>query len=62
VEGAARKRLVLERCDVADDAAMARLAESLLARQGRIDVLVSAVGGFAMGDSSTPTASSGTRC
>src|SRR2546427_10238354 len=41
---------MLERCDVADDAAMARLAEGLLARQGRIDVLVSAVGGFAMGD------------
>ena len=50
VEGTARKRLMLERCDVADDAAMARLAEALLARQGRIDVLVSAVGGFAMGD------------
>src|SRR2546425_428839 len=50
VESTARKRLMLERCDVADDAAMARLAEALLARQGRIDVLVSAVGGFAMGD------------
>jgi len=41
---------MLERCDVADDAAMARLAESLTARHRRIDVLVSAVGGFAMGD------------
>jgi NAD(P)-dependent dehydrogenase (short-subunit alcohol dehydrogenase family) len=50
VQGAARPRLVLERCDVADDAAMARLAESLIARHRRIDVLVSAVGGFAMGD------------
>jgi NAD(P)-dependent dehydrogenase (short-subunit alcohol dehydrogenase family) len=50
VQGAARPRLVLERCDVADDAAMARLAESLTARHRRIDVLVSAVGGFAMGD------------
>src|SRR5882762_11042049 len=42
VQGAARPRLVLERCDVADDAAMARLAESLTARHRRIDVLVSA--------------------
>ena len=50
VQGPARPRLVLERCDVADDAAMARLAESLTARHRRIDVLVSAVGGFAMGD------------
>ena len=50
VQAAARPRLMLERCDVADDAAMARLAESLTARHRRIDVLVSAVGGFAMGD------------
>jgi len=50
VQAAARPRLLLERCDVADDAAMARLAESLTARHRRIDVLVSAVGGFAMGD------------
>ena len=50
VSGEAKARLVLERCDVADDAAMARLADSLRARHGRIDVLVSAVGGFAMGD------------
>jgi len=50
VQAAARPRLLLERCDVADDAAMGRLAESLTARHRRIDVLVSAVGGFAMGD------------
>jgi NAD(P)-dependent dehydrogenase (short-subunit alcohol dehydrogenase family) len=50
VSGEAKARLVLERCDVADDAAMGRLAESLRARHRRIDVLVSAVGGFAMGD------------
>ena len=50
VQAAARPRLMLERCNVADDAAMARLAESLTARHRRIDVLVSAVGGFAMGD------------
>jgi NAD(P)-dependent dehydrogenase (short-subunit alcohol dehydrogenase family) len=50
VTGDARARLVLERCDVADDAAMARLADSLASRHGRIDVLVGAVGGFAMGD------------
>jgi len=50
VQAAAHPRLMLERCDVADDAAMARLAESLTARHRRIDVLVSAVGGFAMGD------------
>jgi len=49
VDAAARARLVLERCDVADDAAMAALAARALARHGRIDVLVTAVGGFAMG-------------
>jgi NAD(P)-dependent dehydrogenase (short-subunit alcohol dehydrogenase family) len=49
VESAARDRLVLERCDVADDAAMAGLTQSLLARHRHVDVLVSAVGGFAMG-------------
>jgi len=53
----------LERCDVADDAAMARLAESLTARHRRIDVLVSAVGGFAMGDLvHTDRTAPGTRC
>jgi NAD(P)-dependent dehydrogenase (short-subunit alcohol dehydrogenase family) len=47
--GAARDRLMLERCDVADDAAMAALAARMLEHHGRIDVLVAAVGGFAMG-------------
>ena len=50
VEAADRPRLVLERCDVADDTAMAGLTQSLLAQHRRIDVLVSAVGGFAMGN------------
>src|SRR5689334_10514751 len=50
VEAATRPRLELERCDVADDAAMARLTQSILARHRHIDVLESAVGGFAMGD------------
>jgi NAD(P)-dependent dehydrogenase (short-subunit alcohol dehydrogenase family) len=50
VDATTRARLILERCDVADDAAMARLADSLLERYHRIDVLVSAVGGFAMGE------------
>ena len=50
VDASVRARLVLERCDVADDALMAGLTQSLLARHRHIDVLVSAVGGFAMGD------------
>src|SRR5919108_2008684 len=50
VEAATRDRLVLERCDVTDDSAMAGLTQSVLARHRHIDVLVSAVGGFAMGD------------
>jgi NAD(P)-dependent dehydrogenase (short-subunit alcohol dehydrogenase family) len=49
VQAAARSRLMLERCDVADDAAMAALAARTRERHGRIDVLVTAVGGFAMG-------------
>jgi NAD(P)-dependent dehydrogenase (short-subunit alcohol dehydrogenase family) len=49
VDAPARTRLMLERCDVADDAAMAALAARTLERHGRIDVLVTAVGGFAMG-------------
>jgi NAD(P)-dependent dehydrogenase (short-subunit alcohol dehydrogenase family) len=44
-----RGRLMLERCDVGDDVAMAALAARVLERHGRIDVLVTAVGGFAMG-------------
>jgi len=50
VDASVRERLVLERCDVADDASMASLTQSILARHRHIDVLVSAVGGFAMGD------------
>jgi NAD(P)-dependent dehydrogenase (short-subunit alcohol dehydrogenase family) len=46
----ARARLVLARCDVLDEAALERLVSDLVARQRRLDVLVSAVGGFAMGD------------
>ena len=49
VDAAARPRLMLERCDVGDDAAMAALAGRVRERHGRIDVLVTAVGGFAMG-------------
>jgi NAD(P)-dependent dehydrogenase (short-subunit alcohol dehydrogenase family) len=50
VSAEVRARLELERCDVGDDAAMARLVGGLVQRHGRVDVLVSAVGGFAMGD------------
>jgi len=49
VDAAARARLMLERCDVGDDAAMAAVVERARKRHGRIDVLVTAVGGFAMG-------------
>ena len=49
MDAASRPRLVLERCDVGDDAAMAALVQGLVAQHKRIDVLVSAVGGFAMG-------------
>ena len=50
VDEGTRPRLLLERCDVGDDDAMARLVATLVARHRRVDVLVSAVGGFAMGD------------
>jgi NAD(P)-dependent dehydrogenase (short-subunit alcohol dehydrogenase family) len=49
VDPPARGRLMLERCDVADDAAIAALAARVRERHGPIDVLVTAVGGFAMG-------------
>jgi NAD(P)-dependent dehydrogenase (short-subunit alcohol dehydrogenase family) len=45
-----RARLVLERCDVADDRAVERLVAGLVERHRRLDVVVSAVGGFAMGE------------
>jgi NAD(P)-dependent dehydrogenase (short-subunit alcohol dehydrogenase family) len=43
-------RLQLERCDVVDDAAVERLVRELVERHRRLDVVVSAVGGFAMGE------------
>src|SRR6185503_17229354 len=49
VDAPGRRRLILERCDVGSDTAMAALATRTLERHGRIDVLVTAVGGFAMG-------------
>jgi NAD(P)-dependent dehydrogenase (short-subunit alcohol dehydrogenase family) len=49
VEAPARTRLMLERCDVGSDAAMAALVARTRERHGRIDVLVAGVGGFAMG-------------
>jgi NAD(P)-dependent dehydrogenase (short-subunit alcohol dehydrogenase family) len=50
VSGDTRARLVLERCDVADDRAVERLVAGLVERHRRLDVVVSAVGGFAMGE------------
>ena len=50
VDASTRSRLVLERCDVGDDAAMDRLVAGVVKAHGRIDVLVAAVGGFALGD------------
>jgi NAD(P)-dependent dehydrogenase (short-subunit alcohol dehydrogenase family) len=49
VDAATRPRLMLERCDVGQESAMAGLVGRTLERHGRIDVLVTAVGGFAMG-------------
>ncbi len=42
-------RLVLERADPGDEAAMSRFAESVVARWGRIDALAALAGGFASG-------------
>jgi NAD(P)-dependent dehydrogenase (short-subunit alcohol dehydrogenase family) len=50
VAAEARARLSLERCDVLDDEAVGRLVGDVAKRFGRLDVLVSAVGGFAMGE------------
>ena len=50
VDAATRPRLILERCDVGDDAAMDRLVANVVKTHGRVDVLVAAVGGFALGD------------
>jgi NAD(P)-dependent dehydrogenase (short-subunit alcohol dehydrogenase family) len=46
---AGRDRLLAARCDVTDGAAMEALAAEVLGRWGRLDVLVTAVGGFAGG-------------
>lgn len=50
---AERARVHAEAVDVADEPAMARFVEGVRGRQGRVDVLVNAVGGFAMGDLAT---------
>src|SRR5262249_46484262 len=49
IDAGARRRLMLERCNVGDDASVSALVQRTLDRHGRIDVLVTAVGGFAMG-------------
>ena len=49
LDAATKPRVMLERCDVTDDAAMARLAGAVVERHRRIDVLVTGVGGFAGG-------------
>jgi NAD(P)-dependent dehydrogenase (short-subunit alcohol dehydrogenase family) len=46
-EGA--RRLVLERVDVADATALGRFVDAARARQGRVDALITLVGGFAGG-------------
>jgi NAD(P)-dependent dehydrogenase (short-subunit alcohol dehydrogenase family) len=46
----ARPRLMLKRCDVTDDAAVQQLIDTLVERHRRLDVVVSAVGGFAGGE------------
>ena len=47
--GTLRGRVESEPCDVTDGAAMEALVASLVARHGRVDILVTAVGGFAGG-------------
>jgi NAD(P)-dependent dehydrogenase (short-subunit alcohol dehydrogenase family) len=49
LDATTRARVMLERCDVTDDAAMTRLAAAVVERHRRIDVLVTGVGGFAGG-------------
>jgi len=49
LDAGTRARVMLERCDVTDDAAVARLAAAVVERHRRIDVLVTVVGGFAGG-------------
>ena len=49
LDASTRPRVMLERCDVTDDAAMTRLAAAVVDKHGRLDVLVTGVGGFAGG-------------
>lgn len=44
-----RQRLLLEECDVADPTAMERFVDRVVTQLSRVDVLVTAVGGFAGG-------------
>lgn len=44
-----RARLLLAECDVSDPAAMERFVDDVVSRLARVDVLVTAVGGFAGG-------------
>ena len=57
VDAASAARLHFTETDVTDEASFDRFARAVLARHGRIDVLVNGVGGFAGGDLvSTPLA------
>ena len=49
LDATTKSRVMLERCDVTDDGAMSRLAGTVVKQHGRIDVLVTGVGGFAGG-------------
>ncbi len=49
VKGDAAGRLIMERVDVADMAALGRFVDAARARQGRLDALVTLIGGFAGG-------------
>jgi NAD(P)-dependent dehydrogenase (short-subunit alcohol dehydrogenase family) len=49
LDATTKSRVMLERCDVTDDGAMTRLAATVVKQHGRIDVLVTGVGGFAGG-------------
>jgi NAD(P)-dependent dehydrogenase (short-subunit alcohol dehydrogenase family) len=50
LEPAARERLLTTRADVTDPAALSSVAETLRSRHGRLDILISLVGGFAAGN------------
>lgn len=49
LERAARDRIVTARADVTEPAALSSVVESLRSRHGRVDILISLVGGFAPG-------------